>query len=83
MLDRTNNYYDPPPRRRRRGPPRGYEHLKNVKWDKLTPEQIDFVCAFSDGLDEIRMMELDLLRLGTVDRIQAICVALRELRYCS
>jgi hypothetical protein len=43
---------------------------------------VEIVCAFADGVREIMLNELELLRLGTVDHIQAICVALRELRYC-
>jgi hypothetical protein len=79
MLDRTR--YDPPSRRRR-GPPPGYEYLRGVRWSRLTDTEVEIVCAFADGVREIMLNELELLRLGTVDHIQAICVALRELRYC-
>jgi hypothetical protein len=81
MLDRTTRYEPPPRRRRRRGAPPGYEHL-TIKWHTLTAAEIAFVCAFSDAINEIREQELDLLRLSTVDRIQSMGAALRELRQC-
>jgi hypothetical protein len=79
MLDRTR--YDPEPRRRRGAPP-GYEYLGRVKWDKLTPTQTAIVCMFADTLREVRKNELELLRLSTVDYIQSMGAALRELRQC-
>lgn len=79
VLNRTRDNPEP---RRRRGVPPGYEHLGGVKWDKLTPAQIDFVCVFAYALREIRQHETDLLRLSAVDRIRSLCDAMRELRQC-
>ena len=57
--------------------PPGYEHY-GVDWGKLTPRMRAVVCAFADVLKEVREHEVDLLRLGTVDRIRALTAELRR-----
>jgi hypothetical protein len=58
-------------------PPPGYEQY-HIDWSRLTPGQAAIVCAFADALREIREMELDLLRIGTVDYVRAMCAELRR-----
>ena len=57
--------------------PPGHEEY-DVDWSRLTAAEAAVVCAFADALREIREMELDLLRIGTVDYVRAMCAELRR-----